>query len=154
MMVYKKIILGLISALLFLFSLNNFNEENFVNAQIKRNFSSSLRDPFALPSGIRHLSKETVPQKEKKIESISELKPQTIKPQEIPLKLKAILISEHIRLASIDQKVLTIGDEINGEKVIDIQSDRVILGKGEKRRTILLDQNPLKITVEQNIKHK
>ncbi len=109
---------------------------------------SFKRDPFSLPLGIYHTSKQPISIKEKKTESSSEQRPQEIKKIEIPLELKAILIGEHIRLASINQRILTIGDEINGERVLEIHPDRVVLGKGKERRTILLDQSPLKIKVE------
>lgn len=143
-MVVKKILLIIsFSIMFFIIPL-----EMETISQIRDKVSPSLRrDPFSLPSGIYHLSKQPI-LRERKIELTSEQKPQEMKPSEIPLKLKAILIGEHIRLASINQRILTIGDEINGEKILEIHSDRVILGKGKDRRTILLDQNPLKIKVE------
>jgi type II secretory pathway component PulC len=67
---------------------------------------------------------------------------------ESSLKLKAVLISDRIQLASIDRSIVTVGDLVNGEKVLEIRSDRVILEKEGKKRTILLDQSPVKITVE------
>jgi hypothetical protein len=72
-----------------------------------------------------------------------------IKPVETPLKLKAILISDHIRLASIDRSIVTVGDLVNDEKVLEIRPDRVILGKEGKKRTLVLDQSPIKLTVEE-----
>ncbi len=112
------------------------------------------KDPFALPSGVRLLSQEVpILDGDKKLPSIhetrlGEITPAETKPPEAPLKLKAILISDHVRLASIDRSIVTIGDPINGEKVIDIQPDRVVLAKEGKKRTILLEQSPVKITVE------
>jgi len=45
--------------------------------------------------------------------------------------------------------IVSIGDSIRDEKVVEIKPDRVILEKGGKKRTILLDQSPLKLTVEE-----
>jgi len=105
----------------------------------------SRRDPFLLPSGVRLLSKEIPVQENKKIPQATE----ETKPAETPLKLKAILIGDHIRLASIDRSIVSIGDFINGEKVLEIRSDRVILEKEGKKRTLVLDQSPIKLTVEE-----
>lgn len=106
------------------------------------------KDPFSLPSGVRLLSEEAPVQEDKKLRPIAEIKPVETKPAETPLKLKAVLISDHVRLASIDRLIVTVGDMINGEKVLEIRPDQVILGKEGKKRTILLDQSPVKITVE------
>jgi len=108
-------------------------------------FPESRRDPFFLPSGVRLLSKETPVQENKKVLQATE----EVKPVEVPLKLKAILIGDHIRLASIDRSIVSIGDFINGEKVLEIRSDRVILEKEGKKRTLVLDQSPIKLTVEE-----
>jgi hypothetical protein len=64
--------------------------------------------------------------------------------------VKAILISDHARLALIDRHIVTVGDSIHGEKVLEINTDRVILGKGEQKRTLLLSQSPVRLTVEQS----
>lgn len=105
----------------------------------------SRRDPFFLPPGVRLLSKEIPVQENKKILQATE----EVRPAEVPLKLKAILIGDHIRLVSIDRSIVSIGDFINGEKVLEIRSDRVILGKEGKKRTLVLDQSPVKLTVEE-----
>ncbi len=103
-------------------------------------FQESGGDPFVLPPGVRLLSKNepTLGKFENKPIAISPL----------PLKIKAILISDHIRLASIDRYIVTVGDLIYDEKVLEIKADQVILGKGDKKRTIFLDQSPIKLTVE------
>ena len=98
------------------------------------------RDPFLLPSGIRLLSKnESIPGK-------FETKPIDTSP--LPLKVNAILISDHIRLASIDRNIVTVGDSIYDERVLEIKADQVVLGKGDNKRTIFLDQSSIKLTVE------
>jgi hypothetical protein len=122
-------------------------ETGEVHAQLKKKpslFQETRKDPFSLPSGVRLLSKESPVQEDKRLQPIAE-----IKPGETPLKLKAILISDHIRLASIDRSIVTVGDLVNDEKVLEIRPDRVILGKEGKKRTLLLDQSPIKLTVEE-----
>jgi hypothetical protein len=71
-----------------------------------------------------------------------------IKPSSPSLKVKAILISDRIRLASVDRYIVTVGDSIRDEKILEIRDDRVILGKGNNIRTLLLYQSPVQITVE------
>jgi hypothetical protein len=63
--------------------------------------------------------------------------------------VKAILIADHIRLALIDRHIVTIGDSIHDEKVLEIKTDRVILGKGDKKRMLPLSQSPVPLTVEE-----
>jgi hypothetical protein len=103
-----------------------------------------LRDPFTLPPGIRLSSKSDTTTITK-----AEITTTEVKPSPPLLKVDAILISDHIRLASIDTHILTEGDSIHDEKILEIKSDRVILGKGDNRRTLLLSQSPVQLTVEE-----
>jgi hypothetical protein len=105
------------------------------------------RDPFRLPEGIRLLSKINAVQEAKGTTSKSEAKPTDISPP--PLKVKAILISDHVRLALIDRHIVTVGDSIHDEKVLEINADRVLLGKGDQKRTLLLSQSPVLLTIEE-----
>jgi len=98
------------------------------------------RDPFLLPSGVRLLSKNEP--------ALGKFETKPIDNSPLPIKIKAILISDHIRLASIDRYIVAVGDLIYDEKVLEIKADRVILGKGDKKRTIYLEQSPIKLTVE------
>jgi len=110
------------------------------------------RNPFLLPLGV-HLhsmskgksspeTKEAVHKREtKSLDIPSEIPP-------APLRVKAILIGNRIRLAVIDRYILTVGDAIKDEKVLEIEPDRVILGKGDQKRTLLLSQSHLPIMVE------
>lgn len=104
------------------------------------------RDPFSLPSGVRLLSK---------IDAASGTKAISLKADEkrgnFPdrLKVKAILISDYIRLALIDRHIVTVGDSIHDEKVLEIKADRVTLGKGNQKKTLLLSQSPVLLTVEE-----
>ncbi len=104
-------------------------------------FREIIRDPFALPSGIRLLSKEHTTSKTQEVSS-TDISPPS-------LKVNAILISDRIRLASIDQHIVTVGDSIHDEKILEIKNDQVILGKGDKKRTLLLSQSPVRLTVEE-----
>jgi hypothetical protein len=101
------------------------------------------KDPFSLPPRVHLLSKGDT-------HSVTKGSPSTkeIKPSSPSLKVKAILISDRIRLASIDRYIVTVGDSIRDEKILEIKNDRVILGNGNNLRTLLLDQSPVQITVE------
>lgn len=103
-------------------------------------FQEFRRDPFLLPPGVHLLSKNGAP--------LGKVGTKPIDAPSLLFKVKAILISDHIRLASIDRHIVTVGDLIYGEKVLEINADRVILRKGDQKRTILLDQSPIKVTIE------
>jgi hypothetical protein len=105
------------------------------------------RDPFLLPQGVRLLSKSDAALVAKGTLSAPETKPIDIPPP--PLTVKAVLISDHVRLASIDRYIVTVGDSVGDEKVLEIRNDGVVLGKGDKRRTLLLSQSPIRLTVEE-----
>jgi len=92
------------------------------------------RDPFSLPSGVYLLSKA-------KTAAVTNALSH-------PQRVKAILISDYIRLALIDRHIVTVGDSINGEKILEIKPNKVILGKGNKKRTLPLYQSPFSIKVE------
>jgi hypothetical protein len=109
-------------------------------------FQEMGRDPFRLPEGIRLLSNINPVQETKGTASKSETKPPHIP---VPLEVKAILISDHVRLASIDGHIVTVGDLIHDERVLEIKFDCVILGKGGKKKTLLLSQSPVHLTVEE-----
>ncbi len=112
-----------------------------VNGQTKEKIilsQKSGRDPFLLPPGVHLLSKIGAPLGVKGVP----LKTET------DMRIKAILIGDHIRLALIDRHIVTVGDSIRDEKVLEIKTDRVILGKGDQKRTLLLSQSPVLLTVE------
>ena len=102
----------------------------------------SRRDPFLLPPGVHLLSKIGTPSGRTGSQSSDNPSPS--------MTVKAILISDHIRLALIDRHIVTIGDSIYREKVLEIKTDGVILGKGEQKRTLLLLQSPVRLTVEES----
>jgi hypothetical protein len=106
-------------------------------------FSENRKDPFSLPPRIHLLSKGgSFPATKGRLST------KETKPSSPPITVKAILISDRIRLASIDRHILTVGDSIHDEKILEIKNDRVILGKGNNLRTLFLSQSPIQITVE------
>ena len=107
----------------------------------------SGKDPFLLPSGVHLLSKIDTASRTKGISSKTDSKPNDMLPS--PLKVKAILINDRVRLALIDRHIVTVGDSIYDEKVLEIKTDRVVLGKGDQKRTLLLSQSPVLLTVEE-----
>jgi hypothetical protein len=137
----QKIILGS-TAFFFLLGGSTMIEPSRGYGQSKEKTGLSQefkKDPFLLPPGVRLFKNEPALGR-------AETKPGDIDPSHV--KIKAILIGDHIRLASIDRYIVTVGDLIYDERVLEIKADQVILGKGNTKRTIFLDQSPLKLTVE------
>jgi hypothetical protein len=56
-------------------------------------------------------------------------------------------------LALIDRHIVAVGDTIHDEKILEIKTDRVILGKGDQKRTLLLSQSAVLLTVEERKPH-
>ncbi len=106
------------------------------------------RNPFLLPSGVRLKSKSDSAVVTEKAVSTSNKKANTPGNPNADLEVRAIFISEHIRLASIDSHLVTVGDVINDEEILKIENDRVILGKGDKKRAIFLYQSPIQVIIE------
>jgi hypothetical protein len=118
-----------------------------INQTQKKNLEDGQgRNPFFLPPGVHLLSKTNTAWVTRETESKMETYPPNLSPQSV----RAILITEHIRLALIDQHIVTVGDKIKDEKILEIKKDQVILRKGDKKRTLLLSQSPLRLTVEEN----
>lgn len=142
----KKIILAMTIITLCILSGMTLGELSMVYGQPKGKPVLSQefkRDPFSLPPRVHLLSKTRTSSVTKKGFSKKEIKPALR-----PLKVNAILISDRIRLASIDRHIVTVGDLIQDEKILEIKDDRVILGKGGNKRTLLLSQSPVRLTVE------
>jgi hypothetical protein len=139
---YQKIIMAMVFITFFILAGITLIDPIMVNGQTKEKIilsQESGRDPFLLPPGVHLLSK---------IGASLGVKggPSRTEPD---MRVKAILIGDHIRLASIDRHIVTVGDSIQGEKVLEIKTDRVILGKGDQKRTLLLSQSPVSLTVEE-----
>jgi hypothetical protein len=125
---------------------DEMTQENRVSLPQKKSAEGTRgRNPFLLPPGIYLLSKGGATSGQKEGPTKPEAKPQEID----SLRVKAILISDNIQLAQIGRHIVTVGDTINDEKVLKIKTDRVILGKGDKKRTLLLHQSPVQLTTEE-----
>jgi hypothetical protein len=107
------------------------------------------RNPFLLPPGIYLLSKEGVApvRKEKEKATGPDAKLEEIETS--PFQVRAILISDQIRLATIGSHIVAVGDKLDGETILEIKNDRVMLGKGDRKRTLHLHQSPLQLTLEE-----
>jgi len=147
---YQKIILVVTFVTIFILIGITLMDPIVANGQNKGRMvlsQESRRDPFLLPSGVRLLSKTNTNLGTKEIPSKTGSKPNV--ELSSSLKVKAILISDHIRLALIDRHIVKVGDLIQEETVLEIKPDRVLLGKGVQKRTLLLSQSPILLTVEE-----
>lgn len=134
------VLIGVINGELSLAQINTKEmlQKDQINITQKKKLKDSIgRDPFSLPSGVFPLSKGETATVTKEEESKVG-------------RVKAILISKHIRLALIDRHIVTVGDSISGEKVVEIRPDQVILGKEGKKRTLFLHQSAIPLRVEEN----
>jgi hypothetical protein len=113
----------------------------------KKSEGARLRNPFLLPPGIYFLSKEGVGSVRKEKATGPDAKLEEIETS--PFKVRAILISDQIRLATIGSHIVAVGDKLNGETILEIKNDRVILGKGDRKRTLHLHQSPVQLTIEE-----
>ncbi|MGQ9570606.1 MAG: hypothetical protein ACUVUQ_07155 [Thermodesulfovibrionales bacterium] len=100
------------------------------------------RDPFSLPPGIQLLTKEG--------ERVESVEGNHTAEGGLVQKVKAILISKHLKLALIDHHIVGVGDSIRDEKVIDIRPDHVILSKGDKKRMLILYKSNIPLKIERN----
>ena len=107
----------------------------------------SVRNPFLLPPGVYLPSKQGVGSLPKEKVKVHEVRVE--EPEPPSLKVKAILISDQIRLATIASHIVAVGDKIDEETILEIKKDRVILGKGNSKRTLHLHQSPVQLTIEQ-----
>jgi len=113
----------------------------------KRSQETGLRNPFLLPPGVYLPSKPGVGSAPKEKVKVHEVRVE--EPEPPSLKVKAILISDQIRLATIASHIVAVGDKIDEETILEIKKDRVILGKGNSKRTLHLHQSPVQLTIEQ-----
>ena len=113
----------------------------------KKSAGTRSRNPFLLPPGIYFLSKEGVGSVRKEKATGPDAKLEEVETS--PFKVRAILISDQIRLATIGLHIVAVGDKFNGETILEIKSDRVILGKGDTKRTLYLHQSPVQLTIEE-----
>jgi len=93
------------------------------------------RDPFGFPPGVELRGAEQG-------ESLK-----AVKAVEPPVKkVTAILITDSRKVASINHKVVAVGNLIDGERVLEIMPDRVVLQKGVRKQVIMLDESPIQWT--------
>lgn len=122
------------------------------SAQQKMIGSGPEKNPFSLPAGIHLRSKsKAVPMASKVLETAPKMETKVLDapPPPAPLKIRAILITSQSRLALIDRHIVRVGESIQEEKILEIAKDYVVLGKGDKKRTLLLHQSPVHLTVEE-----
>jgi hypothetical protein len=142
---YQKIVVAMAFITFFILARIAPVDPNKVNGQTNETIllsQESGRDPFLLPPGVHLLSKIGTTSGRTSSQPGNILSPSFM--------VTAILISDRARLALIDRHIVTVGDSIHGEKVLEIKTDGVILGKGEQKRTLLLSQSPVRLTVEQS----
>lgn len=116
------------------------------NLSRKKLAGTPVRNPFLLPPGVYFHSREggTPVRKEKAPGPVAKIE----KIETPSFQVRAILISDHIRLATIGPHIVAVGDKLDGETILEIKNDRVILGRGDKKRTLHLQQSPVQLTVE------
>ena len=90
-----------------------------------------VRDPFQLPPGTKLKITEQITEQGK---SPKDIRPHT-------KKITAILITDSQKIASINHKVVAVGDLIDGERVTDIKPDRVILERDGRKHIIMLEKD-------------
>ena len=98
------------------------------------------RDPFELPPGVQLRVDE------------KEVSPEAIKPD--IKKVTAILVTDSQKVAAINHKVVVVGDFVDGEKVLEIKPDRVILEKAGRRRVIMLEKSPIQWTKDEGTENE
>lgn len=98
------------------------------------------REPFELPPGVQLRVDE------------KEVSPEAINPN--IKKVTAILITGSRKVASINHKVVVVGDFVDGEKVLEIKPDRVIIEKAGRRRVIMLEKSSIKWTKDEGTEHE
>lgn len=100
------------------------------------------RDPFALPPGVRHLAEPSGPAESR---TAGEGGPSTGKelakaavPEPPARQLNGILVGARDRVAIIDGTLVRPGDSLEGERIVDIQRDHVVLARDGRERTLRL----------------
>ena len=84
------------------------------------------RDPFLFPKRVEPYNKVEKAEKEE---------------TPLPLKVNAVLISGSQKVATVSHApyVVSIGDWIENEQVLEIEPDHVVLGKNGRKREVLLE---------------
>lgn len=96
------------------------------------------RNPFALPPGVRLLTEPSGPAEGEAGPSIEKELAKAAVPEPPARKLDGILVGPRDRVAIIDGILVRPGDSLEGERVVDIQRDRVVLARDGRERTLRL----------------
>ncbi|MGA1791026.1 MAG: hypothetical protein ACMUIM_06045 [bacterium] len=116
--------------------------ENETDEKERRKMLLWGRDPFIFPEGSDPYNKMKKGPTQKADNGIEKGTKKVVKKKRnrLSLNITAILISEDQKVATIDRPpyVVTIGDLIENEQVLEIMHDRVIFGRNGKTREIYL----------------
>jgi hypothetical protein len=96
------------------------------------------RNPFALPPGVRLLTEPSGTAGGEAGPSIEKELAKAAVPEPPARQLSGILVGPGDRVAIIDGTLVRAGDNLDGERVIDIQRDRVVLAQDGRERTLRL----------------
>jgi type II secretory pathway component PulC len=110
------------------------------------------RDPFELSPGVKLRGVKKAKSRKAIKPSVKKKSAKAIEPP--AKKVTAILITDSRKIASINHKVVTVGDSIDGEKVLEIKPDRVILEKNGKRKVIMLEESPVQWKKDKGKEHE
>jgi len=116
--------------------------DNKSDEKERRKMLSWGKDPFIFPEGSDPYHKTKKPPSENVANDAQKGVKKVGKKKEpgLSLNITSILISENQKVATIDRPpyVVTVGDLIGNEQVLDIMHDRVIFGRNGKTREIFL----------------
>lgn len=93
------------------------------------------RNPFALPPGVRLLAQ---PSGDTQAGSTETDPAKAAAPEPRARELNGILVGPRDRVAIIDGVLVRAGDSLEGERVIDVRRDHVVLARDGQRRTLHL----------------
>lgn len=113
--------------------------EQPVAPQVALSLGDPDRNPFALPPGVRLLTDAGAPGEAKPpSEAAGQELAKAALPEPPARQLNGILVGPRDRVAIIDGTLVRPGDSLEGERVIDIQRDRVVLARDGRERTLRL----------------
>jgi hypothetical protein len=93
------------------------------------------RDPFALPSGVRLLADVGAAQAKAEGEAAGQELAKAAPPAR---QLNGILVGPRDRFAIIDGTLVRSGDSLEGERIVGIERDHVVLARDGQQRTLRL----------------
>lgn len=95
------------------------------------------RNPFLTPEEIVSIQEGKV-------------QPQSVLPEELPhYEVNTILVSDSRKIAIIGNNIVTVGDWVGQEKVLEINSDNVVLGKDKRRRVLKLRESSVHLEMKE-----